>query len=69
VLALLMQGLTNREIAQGLYVSDETIKTHLSGLFRKLGVNNRTKAASVALSDPVFARSQRPAVRETRAAS
>jgi NarL family two-component system response regulator LiaR len=69
VLALLMQGLTNREIAQALYVSDETIKTHLSGLFRKLGVNNRTKAASVALSDPMFARSQRPAVSQTRAAS
>lgn len=45
VLSLLAIGLTNREIATELYLSVDTVKTYLRGLFRKLGVTNRTQAA------------------------
>ena len=45
VLSLLAIGLTNREIAEELYLSVDTVKTYLRGLFRKLGVSNRTQAA------------------------
>lgn len=45
VLALLALGASNREIANELYLSIDTVKTHVRHLFRKLGVTNRTKAA------------------------
>jgi DNA-binding NarL/FixJ family response regulator len=45
ILGLLLQGLTNREIAGRLLISDATVKSHLSTAYRKLGVANRTEAA------------------------
>jgi LuxR family maltose regulon positive regulatory protein len=48
VLYLLADGQTNREIAQALCVSVNTIKTHLKNIYGKLGVNNRRKAAAQA---------------------
>jgi len=45
VLLLLSTGATNREIAETLEVSTETVKKHARGLYRKLGVRNRTEAA------------------------
>jgi DNA-binding NarL/FixJ family response regulator len=48
VLALLAQGVTNREIANELYLSFDTIKTHVRKVFAKLDVTNRTQAAIVA---------------------
>jgi DNA-binding NarL/FixJ family response regulator len=48
VLALLAQGATNREIADELYLSFDTIKTHVRKVFMKLGVSNRTQAAIAA---------------------
>jgi DNA-binding NarL/FixJ family response regulator len=45
VLALLAQGASNREIAAELYLSIDTVKTHLRRLFSKLEVSNRTRAA------------------------
>lgn len=48
VLALLSQGATNREIAGELYLSIDTVKTHVRKVFSKLGVGNRTQAALVA---------------------
>jgi len=44
VLELITQGLTNQEIADKLFVSPNTIKTHSARLFEKLDVNSRTKA-------------------------
>lgn len=48
VLALLSEGVTNREIAAELYLSIDTVKTHVRKVFTKLGVGNRTQAAIVA---------------------
>lgn len=45
VAQLIAQGLTNAEIAQQLYLSMPTIKTHTSRLFDKLGVTNRVQLA------------------------
>jgi DNA-binding NarL/FixJ family response regulator len=48
ILSLLPTGLTNREVASNLYVSENTIKTQLRSLYSKLGVRNRAQAASLA---------------------
>jgi DNA-binding NarL/FixJ family response regulator len=48
VLMLLSTGATNREIAETLHVSTETVKKHAATLYRKLGVRNRTEAAQLA---------------------
>jgi DNA-binding NarL/FixJ family response regulator len=48
LLPLLSQGMTNRELGNHLYVSENTIKTQLRGLYVKLGVRNRAQAASLA---------------------
>jgi len=45
ILALLAEGRSNRSIAQALFLSEKTVKTHLGAIFRKLGVTNRTQAA------------------------
>jgi NarL family two-component system response regulator LiaR len=44
VLQLIAEGLSTREMADRLCVSDNTVKTHCSRLFDKLGVNRRTQA-------------------------
>ena len=45
ILELVADGLTNGEIARQLWVTETTIKFHLSRVYRKLGVSNRTAAA------------------------
>lgn len=49
VLRLLAAGLTNREIGARLFLSPETVKTHLQSLYRKLGVEGRAHAVAIAL--------------------
>ncbi|TCK99575.1 regulatory LuxR family protein [Roseivirga ehrenbergii] len=44
VLQLISEGLSNQEIAERLFVSESTIKTHISNLFVKLDVKRRTQA-------------------------
>ena len=48
VLELLMQGKSNRDIAQELNLSENTVKVHMVGVFRVLGVTSRTEAVVAA---------------------
>jgi DNA-binding NarL/FixJ family response regulator len=50
-LALVIMGLSNGEIAGKLFLSESTVKSHLSSAFRKLGVRSRAEAARV-IADP-----------------
>jgi two-component system, NarL family, response regulator LiaR len=54
VLALAASGLSNRAIAEALFVSENTVRTHLKAVFRKLGVTSRSQAAARALTDESF---------------
>jgi ATP/maltotriose-dependent transcriptional regulator MalT len=47
ILELIAGGLSNREIAQQLFVSENTVKTHSSRLFVKLGAKRRTQAVQI----------------------
>ena len=49
VLRLLVDGLANREIGERLFLSPDTVKTHLGNIYRKLGVEGRTQAVVIAL--------------------
>ncbi|WP_218510811.1 LuxR C-terminal-related transcriptional regulator [Variovorax sp. dw_308] len=48
VLKLLSRGQANSAIAEALFVSENTVRTHLRNIFSKLGAHNRTEAASIA---------------------
>ncbi|MFD8291828.1 response regulator [Streptomyces lavendulae] len=48
VLELIGEGLTNRQIAERLYLSEKTVKNHISRLLGKLGVERRVQAAVIA---------------------
>ncbi|MGW2055224.1 response regulator [Streptomyces sp. NPDC001840] len=48
ILALIGEGLTNREIGKRLYLSEKTVKNHISRLLAKLGVERRIQAAVLA---------------------
>ena len=47
VLELMAQGMSNREIAEKLFVSENTVKTHSSRVFDKLGAKRRTQAVQL----------------------
>jgi DNA-binding NarL/FixJ family response regulator len=49
VLKLVVGGRSNKEIASVLYISEATVKTHINNLLSKLGVSDRTQAATTAL--------------------
>jgi DNA-binding NarL/FixJ family response regulator len=55
ILALLVQGCTNREIATSLFVTPETVKSHVSRILAKLHADNRTQAVSIALQNDLVA--------------
>ena len=60
VLKLIADGFSNKEIARMLDLSENTVKIHVSGIFRALGVSNRTQAAVAARQSGVLPQ-KRPA--------
>ena len=54
VLQLLVSGHSNKAVASELVVSEDTVKTHIRGLYRKLGVSDRSGAVAVALREGLF---------------
>ena len=55
VLQLIAEGLSNKEMAERLFVSENTIKTHTSRVFDKLGASRRTQAVQFAKSQGLIA--------------
>ena len=47
ILELIAAGLSNKEIAERVFVSENTVKTHLSRVFDKLGARRRTQAVQL----------------------
>ncbi|MBR6588787.1 MAG: response regulator transcription factor, partial [Kiritimatiellae bacterium] len=45
----LTRGLTNKDIATGLGIREDRVKTHVNAIFAKLGAANRTEAVAIAL--------------------
>ena len=54
-LTLMAAGLSNREIAEKLFVSENTVKTHSSRLFQKLNARRRTQAVQIAKESGLIA--------------
>jgi DNA-binding NarL/FixJ family response regulator len=60
ILGALARGLSNDEIAKEFWVAPQTVKFHLTNIYRKLGVKNRTEATRIAyqhglVESPIFA--------------
>lgn len=51
ILRLIAQGMSNKEIAKELFISDKTVKNHLRNIFSKLHINDRTTAAVIAIRE------------------
>jgi DNA-binding NarL/FixJ family response regulator len=67
ILGLAVAGLTNAQIASRFYISESTVKSHLSSAFRRLGVRSRREAAALIFaSDEVMRRSVFGAARLSR---
>ena len=55
ILEMLVKGNSNREMAEAMFISEKTVKNHLTSIFRKLGVKDRTQAAVFALKNKIVA--------------
>ncbi|MCK5056338.1 MAG: response regulator [Candidatus Aminicenantes bacterium] len=65
ILKTMASGLKNRDIADKLFISEKTVKTHINRIFRKLGVNNRTRAILTAMEKKIFSSLDSDRLRET----
>ncbi len=54
ILSYVVSGLSNRGIASKLVIGDETVKSHLRSIYRKLGVSDRTGAVATALREGIY---------------
>jgi DNA-binding NarL/FixJ family response regulator len=54
ILSFMVSGLSNRAIAARLVIGDETVKSHLRSIYRKLEVGDRTSAVATALREGIF---------------
>ncbi len=68
IAALVAQGHTNRHIAAAMFVTENTVQTHVQHIFRKLGLRSRTELAARILSAPGRAAGASPPREENRAA-
>ena len=50
----MVRGLSNRVIAQRLYIGEETVKSHTQSIYRKLEVPDRAQAIATALREGIF---------------
>ena len=55
ILGQLARGMTNRDIAKALFLSEATVKTHLGRIYAKLGVDTRAGAVAVAKEQRLLA--------------
>lgn len=55
VLQLIAEGMINKEIAKHLYISEKTVKNHVSNIFKKINVSDRTQAAIYAFKHNIKA--------------
>ena len=51
VLELIAKGMANKDIAHTLFISEKTVKNHVTNIFRKLNVDDRTQAALYAVKN------------------
>lgn len=56
ILTLIAQGYSNKQIARDIYISESTVKNHVSSIIRKLDVNDRTQAVVMAINNRWIAR-------------
>lgn len=63
IATLIAQGLTNREIASAMFITGNTVQTHVRHIFQKLGVRSRTELAAQLLSSPASAAAAAGSVR------
>jgi DNA-binding NarL/FixJ family response regulator len=68
ILRAVAEGHTNARIGRQLWVTEQTVKFHLSNIYRKLGVSNRTEASRYALMNELFERRRSGEVRPAPAA-
>jgi DNA-binding NarL/FixJ family response regulator len=54
ILSYMVTGLSNRRIANKLVIGDETVKSHLRSIYRKLSVSDRTSAVATALREGIY---------------
>lgn len=54
IVQLLARGLANKELAKKLFVSEATVKSHLSHIYTKLGVDTRTAAVAAAIDQRII---------------
>jgi DNA-binding NarL/FixJ family response regulator len=54
ILQLLADGLSNADVAQRLFISQETVKSHVRHILAKLEADNRTQAVAIALRESII---------------